>query len=272
MVTGRRTDRLPRVCSLVPRFLGRIQRRLQYTSVVKGSALVINHPAAKSTCRFGIGVLVLLIRPPLVAADPTAHGPSAGIPHTCVVVPPGATRPEFGCFRIGVARHLKFGSQSVFWHLRTFPTLAGATEARSPTGVVVEEDGRVWLSEFGARDLVPHGGRSVARIGPLSLVAGMSYDAEIAYSVMAPTDRSRVHTHSGPEAWYVLAGAQCLETPDGPIRGRTAETMNAASGVPMQLSVTGTEVAKALTLVIHESTQEFGTASDWKPPGACQRP
>lgn len=156
----------------------------------------MNRAKANSTLRFGIGVLLLLIRPPLVATESTVHTPSAGVPHTCVAVPPGATRPEFGCFRIGVAKNLKFSSPTVFWHLQAFPTLAAATQAKSPTGIVVEEDGRVWLSEFGARDLIPHGGRSIALIGPLSLVAGKSYDAEIAYSVMAPTDRSRVHTHT----------------------------------------------------------------------------
>jgi quercetin dioxygenase-like cupin family protein len=232
----------------------------------------MNQARANWTFKFGIAVLLLLIRPPLVAAESTVHGPNAGVPHTCVAVPPGATRPEFGCFRIGVIKNLKFSSPTVFWHLQTFSTLAAATEAKSPTGIVVEEDGRVWLSEFGARDFVLHGGRNIAVIGPLSVVAGKSYDAEIAYSVMAAADRSRVHSHSGPEAWYVLAGAQCLETPAGTIRGHTAETMSAAPNVPMELSVTGTDVAKALTLVIHESTQEFGTASDWKPPGACQRP
>jgi quercetin dioxygenase-like cupin family protein len=88
--------------------------------------------------------------------------------------------------------------------------------------------------------------------------------------VIGPGDRSRVHTHSGPEAWYVLAGAQCLETPAGIHRGHAGGTMNAAPNGPMQLSVSGTGIARALTPVIHDSTQDFGTASDWKPPGACQ--
>ena len=33
---------------------------------------------------------------------------------------------------------------------------------------------------------------------------------------MRPGDNSRVHTHPGPEGWFVLAGEQCLETPSGP--------------------------------------------------------
>jgi quercetin dioxygenase-like cupin family protein len=244
---------------------------LQCISLSKGSALSVIQSKAISPFRIGIALLLLLGKPPPVAAESPVHMPSAAAPHICVVVTPGEARPEFGCFRIGVAKNLEFSSPTIFWHLQTFPSRAAANEAKSPSGIVVEEDGRVWLSEFGPRNLVPQGGRSVAVIGPLSLVAGKSYDAEIAYSVMAPSDRSRVHTHTGPEAWYVLGGAQCLETPAGTIRGHAGETMSAAPNGPMQLSVTGADVARALTLVIHDSAQEFGAASDWKPPGACQR-
>ena len=220
----------------------------------------------------GIALLLLLGEHPLVAAESPVHMPGAAAPHTCVVLAPGEIQPEFGCFRIGIARNLKFSDPSVFWHLQTYPSRAAADAAKSPSGIVVEEAGRVWLSEFGSRHRTPQGGgHHVAEIGPLSVVAGKSYDAEVAYSVMAPSDQSRVHTHSGPEAWYVLAGAQCLETPSGTLRGLAGETMSAAPNGPMQLSVTGADVAKALTLVIHDSTQEFGTASDWKPSGACQR-
>jgi quercetin dioxygenase-like cupin family protein len=220
-----------------------------------------------STCC--VSMLSLFGKHPTVAAD--VHMTSAAAPHTCVTVTPGEIRPEFGCFRIGIAKNLKFTDPIVFWHLQAYPSLAAANADKSSSGIVVEEDGRVWLSEFGSKDRASQGGQRVAVIGPLSLVAGMKYDTEIAYSVMATSDHSRVHTHAGPEAWYVLAGTQCLETPAGTLRGHTGETMIAAPNGPMQLSVSGADVARALTLVIHDSTQEFGAASDWKPLGACQR-
>ena len=187
----------------------------------------------------------------------------------CVIVAPGEIRPEFGCFRIGIAKNLKLNRATIFWHLYTFPSRAAADTARSPSGIVVEEDGRVWLSEFGSRNHISPGGRSVAVVGPLKLTRAKSYNAEIAYSVMQPNDRSRVHTHSGPEAWYVLSGAQCLKTPDAGRSARAGATMSVAPNLPMELSVTGADVARSLTLVIHDSTQEFGTASNWKPTDAC---
>jgi hypothetical protein len=124
----------------------------------------------------------------------------------CVAVAPGEDRPEFGCFRIGTAKDLKFKRAAIYWHLYTFPDRAAAEKAKSPSGIVVEEDGRAWLSEFGSRNRPSHGGDRIAVVGPLRLLPAESYTAEIAYSVMQPVDRSRVHTHSGPEAWYVLSG------------------------------------------------------------------
>ena len=216
-----------------------------------------------------IGLAVL---PPAVGG--TSHFPAEAVaaPQRCVVLLANEVRPEFGCFRIGLSEGLIFDQPAVYWVLRTYPNRAGADAARSASGIVSEQDGRVWLSEFRSKEGAPLDGHRVAVVGPLTVTPGMRYDAEIAYSVMAPGDHSRVHTHSGPEAWFVLAGTQCLETPEGALRVRAGGTMSAAAKGPMELSVTGARVAKSLTLVIHDSAQEFGAASDWKPPGACRRP
>ena len=187
----------------------------------------------------------------------------------CVDVPPGEKRPEFGCFNVGTVKGLLFPKAAVYWHLRAFGSRQAADAARSATGIVVEEDGRVWLSEFGARDAAPRGGEAVAVIGPLQLPAAKSYSAVLSYAVMRPGDSSRVHTHPGPEGWYVFAGEQCLETPSGANRAGAGQTMTVPANVPMELNVTGTALRRAFALVIHDATQERGTPSDWKPAGKC---
>jgi quercetin dioxygenase-like cupin family protein len=189
----------------------------------------------------------------------------------CVDVPAGAKRPEFGCFNVGTATGLHFSDPSVYWHLRAFPNRKAADAARSAIGIVVEEDGRVWLSEFGARNAAPRGGKAIAVVGPLELPAATSYSAVLSYAVMRPGDNSRVHTHAGPEGWYVLAGEQCLETPDGANRARAGGTMTVRSNIPMELNVTGTKVRRAFALVIHDAAGQRGTPSDWKPSGTCTR-
>src|SRR6476469_10995869 len=93
----------------------------------------------------------------------------------CVDVPLGAKRPEFGCFNVGTVTGLHFKQASVYWHLRAFPNRKSADAAKSATGIVVEEDGRVWLSEFGPRTPAPRGGEAIAIVGPLQLPAAKSY-------------------------------------------------------------------------------------------------
>jgi quercetin dioxygenase-like cupin family protein len=189
----------------------------------------------------------------------------------CVDVPPGEKRPEFGCFNVGTVTGLHFSNPSVYWHLLAFPTRKAADAAKSASGIVVEEDGRAWLSEFGAQNNAPRGGESIAVVGPLQLPAAQSYAAVLSYAVMRPGDSSRVHTHPGPEAWYVLAGEQCLETPAGATRGRVGGTMTVPSNVPMELNVTGKTLRRAFALVIHDAAQPRGIPSDWKPSGACSK-
>jgi quercetin dioxygenase-like cupin family protein len=224
------------------------------------------------------GVLVpLLAAFQIVPTGPVrAEAPdTAGHEHltevACVDVPLGEKRPEFGCFNVAVVTGLHFSEASVYWHLIAFPTRKAAEAAQSATGIVVEEDGRAWLSEFGPQNSAPRGGEAIAVVGPLQLPQAASYAAVLSYAVMRPGDSSRVHTHPGPEGWYVLAGEQCLETPSGANRARAGGTSTVPPNVPMELTVTGTTLRRAFALVIHDSTQQRGILSDWKPSGACSR-
>ena len=227
----------------------------------------------KATC---IGALLLPLIGHHVASisnlNAQVPGP-AGHDHltevACVDVPVGDKRPAFGCFNVGAVTGLHFSQRSVYWHLRAFPDRKAAETVRSATGIVVEEDGRFWLSEFGARNATPRGGAAVAVIGPLQLPAASGYTAVLSYAVMRPGDQSRVHTHPGPEGWYVLTGEQCLETPAGAGRARAGGTLTVPPNVPMRLNVTGTTLRRAFALVIHDSTQARGTPADWKTSGAC---
>jgi quercetin dioxygenase-like cupin family protein len=193
------------------------------------------------------------------------------VSQTCSELPAGQKRPEFGCFIVASSKGLQFDRSEVYWHLERFSNRAKAQAAKSPTGLILEEEGKIWVSEFGPDDAASHGGELTVMIGPLELPYAKSYHAQIAYAVLRPGDRSRVHTHAGPEAWYMLSGDQCLETPSATKKAKTGETMSVEAGVPMELSIIGTNVRRSFTLVIHDSAKAWGDASDWKPTGACGR-
>ncbi len=79
------------------------------------------------------------------------------------------------------------------------------------------------------------------------------------------------HRHSGTEAWYVLTGAQCLETPSGPCIARAGETYM-VGGQPMAISGVGTETRRSVLLVLHPTGAPWvSSASDWTPKGLCPR-
>ncbi|MEP6789469.1 MAG: hypothetical protein ABJB40_13605, partial [Acidobacteriota bacterium] len=99
----------------------------------------------------------------------------------CVDATPGQKRPEFGCFNVGTVTELHFRHAAVYWHLYSFKSRKSAETARSATGIIVEEDGRVWLSEFGAHDTGRRGGRVVALVGPMQLPVAKSYSAVLSY-------------------------------------------------------------------------------------------
>ena len=79
-----------------------------------------------------------------------------------------------------------------------------------------------------------------------------------------------MHHHSGPEAWYVVSGAQCLRTPDATTVLRKGECGFVAGGPPMMLTGIGPDIRRALALVLHDSEKPWMTVkTDWRPTVGC---
>lgn len=147
------------------------------------------------------------------------------------------------------------GQGPVFWHLYTYPTRCAAEAAKSAHDTVVESFGQVWRYRIAEEGWQPAGGERVAVIGPLAVTSGKHYTARYMEAVFAPGMKSAIHRHSGPEAWYVPGGAQCLETPNGITVARAGEGAIVPQGPPMVLQSAGTETRRAVLLVLHESSQ-----------------
>jgi quercetin dioxygenase-like cupin family protein len=157
----------------------------------------------------------------------------------------------------------------VYWHLRAFPSRAAAKAAKSRMGLVFNEEGRVWLSEFGPREAIPGAGEVVAVVGPLQLPRAERFNAVLSFAIMRPGDRSMIHTHPGPEGWYLLAGEQCVLTPSGSKYAAAGETMTTPPNVPIELRVTGRTTRRALLVVIHDAAKPRTIPSMWEPPARC---
>jgi len=176
----------------------------------------------------------------------------------------------FGCQLLVRTTVAAFPAGPLFWHLRSFETLAAAERARAPQDVIAAAGGQAWLFSFGPEPQ-ERAGRLVGRVGPLPLAGTGPFQIQLWYVVMPPDTSTGSHLHPGPEAWYVLEGDQCLDTPNGPIRARAGQGAVVAENIPMRLFNPGTGPRRALFIVIHDPSVAEASMSNWTPSGACSR-
>jgi quercetin dioxygenase-like cupin family protein len=195
-------------------------------------------------------------------------------------LPSGVCKPvsertsEVGCWIIAHDPLGQLAAPQTFWHLDAYPNRAAAEAAKGPRSTVVESLGKVWLLTIENAGWRPSGGERIAEIGPLPVVAGEKYSALYMEAIFNPGMTAPAHTHSGPEAWYTLAGETCLETPQGTQFGRAGgPPVIIPGGPPMHLTATGTEQRRALVLILHDSSKPPTTLvheHNWTPKGLCK--
>lgn len=111
-----------------------------------------------------------------------------------------------------------------------------------------------------------HGGKHRATVGPLPLRQGTPYSIQVLSAYFQPSNFSIVHTHSGPEAWWVLEGEQCLETTKAGIRSHAGEGAIVEEGETMRMVGIGTGPRRSLVVVLHGSNRPPATIVDRPPP------
>jgi len=218
------------------------------------------------TLRFGLRSLGLGFVT-LVTATSAA---SAQTPGRCEV----RTRPgvsDVGCYLLDSVPIGHLPHDSVYWHLYEFPSLRAASQAREGKGTAFEAFDRFWLVTVAGQGWRPSSGTRIAVLGPIPVPAGRAYTARYLRSMLTPGFRTRIHQHAGAELFYVLHGAQCVETTAGHLITRSGESATAPPGVLMQLSTYGLDTVRALVLVLHDSDKPWVDRSpvDWQPPGVC---
>ncbi|GAC1398414.1 MAG: hypothetical protein NVSMB68_14180 [Thermoanaerobaculia bacterium] len=188
---------------------------------------------------------------------------------TCIPVSQRAGR-ELGCFITATQPLGKLSRKPVYWHVDTYPTRAAAEAVKGRNGTVVDSYGKVWLFTIAGANWKSAHGEHVASIGPLPLGSAKKYTAIYMEATFVPGMQSMIHRHAGPEAWYVLAGEQCLETPEGKTVVRAGESGIVRGGPPMRLTGTGTVERRSLVLILGDSSQPWASmATDWTPKGLC---
>lgn len=211
-------------------------------------------------------------------ADGRARNP--GLPGWCET-PVAERKAEPGCYTTAITELGALPREPLYWHLDTFPDRALAESARGSRGTVVNGHGKHWLFTIAEQTWRPAGGQRVALIGPLVVDAGIPYTARFLETVIPAgfqDGRGNGHRHPGPEAWFLITGGQCLETPNGVMIARAGQSMLAPEGWPMGISSLGSDTRRAVVLILHRSSEPSVMPIDakldaphahWKPQGLC---
>jgi len=181
---------------------------------------------------------------------------------------------EVGCWIIADDPVGQLEKSPVFWHLDVYATRNKAEADKGPRSTIFESMDNVWLMTIENQKWRPAHGNRVAEIGPLPIAAGEKYSAQYMEAIFTPGMTAPAHIHSGPEAWYTMAGETCLETSDGRVQvGRPGgPAVIVPAGLSMHLTATGTEQRRALVLILHETSKSATTqVDDWAPKGLCKK-
>jgi hypothetical protein len=162
----------------------------------------------------------------------------------------------------------------LYWSIYTFPDAEAADRAKPPHGTVVQAFKQIWLFDVGAKGRALAGGRHLADVGPLPIEAAQGdFGVEYLKSTFTPGMAAPVHVHSGPEAFYAISGASCLETPDGVQVARGAgHSLMIRRGRPMLLMAVRHETRQGFALIVHgEGSPPTTLTSTWTPKGLCPK-
>ncbi len=83
-----------------------------------------------------------------------------------------------------------------------------------------------------------------------------------------PGMRTRVHSHPGPEGFYVVAGEQCMDTPNGRRKIGAGGTFIVAGGAHMQAAPSG---RKNIAVVFYPPGVPWMRMEGWQPSNFCSR-
>lgn len=201
---------------------------------------------------------------------------TSGAPHAQtggVCIPVSERTTELGCFVHAEQRLRALPRGPLYWHIDRFPSRTSAVVARKANGTIVEILGQIWLFTIAGNSWHRSAGEHVADVGPLKLPEAKTFMATYMEGNFKPGMQSTVHRHPGTEAWFVLSGAQCLETPHGEYIGRPgAPAVIVPPGEPMLLTGVGKEQGHWLVLILMDATMPRGSpADDWTPNHTCER-
>jgi hypothetical protein len=179
---------------------------------------------------------------------------------TGMLASPAAAQQKLSIKPVTEKKLAKLPPGPLFWRIDTFPTLAEAQAAAGPTALAAEIQGKVWLFTLGSKGGSSTGGSKVSEIGPVPAIAAPEYLLRINYASGTPGAKTRVHTHPGSEAFFVLTGKLGQRTPHGVAYAEAGQAMNGhGADTPMEVFSAGTTDLHQLVMFVVDATRPFSS-------------
>lgn len=204
----------------------------------------------------------------LLFAAALAASDTPPVPGLCSAPVP-ANADTAGCYQTNQL-DVEGAPPTVYWQIYEYkrPEEAEAEARRHTWAAVARAHSRIWLYVLSGAAEPIAGGRRQAVIGPLATPSG-AVTAHFSEAIFPPGMRTRVHSHPGPEAFYIVEGEQCMETPTDKRKIGAGGTYVVASGPHLQAAPRG---RRNLVLILAPRGQPFVTpGGDWKPSDFCDR-
>lgn len=153
----------------------------------------------------------------------------------------------------------------LYWRIETFPTLGEAQAAAGPTALAAEISGKMWLFTLGPKGGTTPGGSRVFEIGPVPAIKAPEYLLRINHASGPPGAKTKVHTHPGSEAFFVLSGKLGQRTPHGIAHAEAGQAMNGhGADTPMQVFNAGSADLDQLVMFVVDATRPFSSPAKFE--------
>ncbi len=144
-------------------------------------------------------------------------------------------------------------TNTIYWHIDRFGSLEAAMKAAGPNSVATEAHGFFWLLTIAMNAENCAASQHVAQLGPFALPPADQYQMRVLSSMLEPGSTTPIHTHSGPEIFYIVDGEQCIE-----MSGTSQHLSNGQSYIVPGSSihrgrVIGSKARRGLALILYNA-------------------
>lgn len=179
---------------------------------------------------------------------------------SCPAAFPAPAHPPLVIKKLAQKKVSELPAGPLYWRIENFATISQAQAAAGPWSLVAESGGKVWLFTLGSAGGASPNGHKVAEVGPIARVAAPQYILRINDASGAPGSMTKVHSHPGSEAFFVLQGEQSIRGPHGVLRVEAGQPQaGQGAGMPMQVSSTGATSLHALVMFVVDSGRPFSS-------------